>query len=425
MKKILLILLVLVVIFYHIYPQALPVFGYTFIVLSGAIGLTLYVRDQFPYDEAIRILIVYGLFAAWAIFSVFMNGRGDSYLLSMTKTQIAWFFSSFFIIILFFLAHPKGSINTLFYYIIGAILLQCIITVVMYFNESVAAFFNSIHKMDYIAIIKREETKEARLLGYGIAFFGAGITCGLGLILIAYLVMTQKMNILQIVFAALVYTFIAYIGLFSARTTMIGAAASLALIIILFITGAKHKNQFYTYIISSVILMIIGYSLCYIYFEEFADWAFEAFINYQEKGKFTTQSSTGLEQGIVTPTSIFTWFFGKGTGEYFGIDIGFTRLLFWVGLPGTLLYFYYLYMQMKFALSKNKALNYTFLVTYAYVAVLNWKGLADLTYFFLLVTFYFLHYKYHIYQPYLYSLGYRDKTKLRNAFQTSPASRRV
>ena len=425
-KKLLLILAVLVLTFYHIYPQGLPVFGYTFIVATGALGLFFYIQNHYPYGEAMTIIGAYGLMIGWCIFCMFLNGRGDSYWIDFTKTQSAWFFSAYFIISIFFMAHPKGGFDKLCYYIIGAIFLQCVISVVMYQDESIASFFNSLQKLDTIAIAKRDETEGKRLLGYGTAFFGAGIACGLAMILVIYIIMTKKLNMFQLIFAAFVYSSIFYIGLLTARTTIVGGGASLALAVILAFTRNTQRKQILSYVLYCIILLSIGYSLCYIYFEEFADWAFEAFINYQETGEFRTKSSDGLtSQMFLTPLTTFNWIFGEGHGHYFGVDVGFTRLLFWIGLPGTIMFFYFIYTTMKFCVTKNQALNFTLIVIFAYNLALNWKGFSELNYATFLFTFYFLHYKYYIYTPYLYRLGYRDKTKLRYAFQTPASGRRV
>jgi len=426
MKKIILIIVLIALVFYHIYPQALPTFGFTFIVTSGALGLFLYLRQGAPYGEVISIMLPYAFMGLWTVFCIFVNNRGDSFFIDMSKSQLGWFFSAYLIVYIFYLAHPKGGLDKLLYYIIGAVFLQCVISVAMYQNEAIGDFFNSIQKLDQLALSKREETEGKRLLGYGAAFFGAGIACGMAMILVVYLVMTKKLNIFQLLFAAFVYSGIFYIGLLSARTTLVGGGASIALAVILLFTRNTQKSQLLSYILFCVVLLTIGYSLCYVYFPDFADWAFEAFINYQESGEFRTKSSDGLTSGVfMVPPTFFNWVFGEGHGHYFGVDVGLTRLLYWIGLPGTLLFFYFLYVVMKFSITKNRAFNLTLLVLYAYNLALNWKGLSDLNYVTYIVTFYFLHYKYYIYTPYLYKLGLRDKTKLRYAFQTPPTGRRV
>jgi len=419
MKKIILIILLLVLVFYHIFPQALPLFGFTFIVASGAIGLILYSAHRYPYGEVISIALPFFLLFGWTLFCMLINGGGDSYIMDISKSQVAWLFSAYFVIQIFFLVHPKGGLDKLLYYIIAAIVLQCVIAVAMFQDESIANFFNSIQKLDAVALAKRAETEGRRLLGYGTAFFGAGIVCGIAMIFLIYIIMTKKLNMFQLLLAAFLYSGIFYVGLLMARTTMVGGAASLILAIILMFTRNTHKNQFFTYLLFSIILISLGYSLCYVYFPEFADWAFEAFINYQETGEFRTKSSDGITAGMfAVPSDIFTWLFGTGRGHFMGVDVGYTRLLFWFGLPGTIIFFYFLYVSMKFAFTKNKAFNLTLITLFAYNMALNIKGYSELNYICFLITFYFLYYKYYIYTPYLYRIGKLKKTELRDAIQT-------
>ena len=124
------------------------------------------------------------------------------------------------------------------------------------------------------------------------------------------------------------------------------------------------------------------------------------------------------------PTSVFQWIFGNGVGDFSGSDVGYTRLLFWFGLPGTIMFFAYGYLLIRPGLSSNKMLNIMFLVVIAYNMAINIKGLSDLNQFLLFFTMYFLYYKYYIYTPYLYRIGKVRQTSLRYAVQSSTSGRR-
>lgn len=423
MKRIIIGLLLFCVMFYHVYPLGLPIMGYSFIVGSGALGMILYAYNKYPYGEAMNILMVYGLLIFMSIFSYILNTpRGDTFIVDLTKSQLAWFFSSYLIIYIFFIVFPKGGVNYLIYLLIAVVFVQCVISVTMYFNEDVASFFEGIQKLDDLGALKRDDTEGKRLLGYGVAFFGAGIICGLGMILLAYVIVCIKLNFFQNLLATFSYVGIFYIGLLCARTTLVGAVASLILFVVLIFLGKSQKNQLLLSLFYILVLLSIGSTLCYLYFPDFADWAFEVFINYERDGNVRTSSSDGLSVMFILPHNILIWMFGEGHGHYFGTDVGYSRLLYWVGLPGTFLYFYYSFVIMKVAFTKNQSLNLMLITIFSYNIALNVKGLSDLNYVLALFAFYFLHYKYYIYTPYLYRLGKVKQNKLRNAVQTSSPS---
>ena len=413
-----------VLVFYYIFPAALPLFGYTFIFTLGILGIILYVSHKFPYTEVVPIWSVFATMFLWSLFCTFMNNATDSFIIDYTKSQMGWFFSAYIIIYVFFRVHPKPEFHHLLYYIIAAIALQGIISVAMYLSPEANDFFTSIHKTDELIDSKRNTTEGERLLGYGMAFFGAGITYGVGLILLSYILLTKKWNIMQIFFISLLYCFIFYVGIFSARTTITGAFASIILMAIILFVQKTNSGQLYKFIFFSIALFAIGYTLCYIYFSDFTDWAFEAFINYQEKGEFRTFSSDGLDHMFVLPSNASEWIFGWGIGRFIFSDVGYTRLWMWFGLPGLCLFFYYQIMLIKPAFTRNTTLDLLLITLFIYNFVLNYKGLADINYFLLLFTFYFLYYKYYIYTPYLYKLGKINQSKLRHAIQAAPTSRR-
>jgi len=411
--------------FYIIFPAALPLFGFSFIFSTGVLGLFLYVYNKYPFNEVIQIVLFFMAMIGWALFCTFINNTTDNYAIAYTKSQIAWIFSAYLFIYLFFKIHPKASFHLLLYYLIAAITLQGVISVAMYLNADIARFFESLQLNTEFSDAKRAMTEGKRLLGYGVAFFGSGIVMGLSLILIVYVFMSKKMNMLEQMLWAILYVATFLVGLFSARTTIVGLLASMVLFVIFIFKGSSnYKSQGISILFYSVVFSLIGYTLVWNFFEDFADWAFEPFLNYQETGEFRTSSSDGLMLMLRFPTSVFQWIFGNGVGDFSGSDVGYTRLLFWFGLPGTIMFFAYGYLLIRPGLSSNKMLNIMFLVVIAYNMAINIKGLSDLNQFLLFFTMYFLYYKYYIYTPYLYRIGKVRQTSLRYAVQSSTSGRR-
>ncbi|MEN9918477.1 MAG: hypothetical protein RL662_913 [Bacteroidota bacterium] len=424
MKKILGPFVLLFLVFFHIYQQALPVFGSSFIIASGSIGLLVYLLNGRPFPEIIGVGLAYVPFVVTSVISGYANAGIDAYLWANTKSQAGWLFSAYLIVYLFFIIHQRGHYITLLYYMVAAVAVQCIISILMYQNSAINTFFTSIQMQDTLIISKREDTEGERLLGFGIAFFGAGIICGSALILITYIMIRKKMGLLLLAFWSSVYSLILFIGLLSARTTMVGLLASIVFAVSVFIFGkSQNKWQFLKFAAISGGLSTIASTLCYIYFPEFADWAFEAFINYSETGEFSTKSSDSLEYMFLFPRTFNEWLFGIGTMNFMGFDVGYSRLLFYAGIPGMLAFFFYEFALAKFACTKDMTQNLMMLTFCGYSLALNVKGLAEVNSFLYIFVFYFWYYKHYIYRPQLYRLGKINSNKLRYAVQ-SPTSRR-
>ncbi|MFV0417114.1 MAG: hypothetical protein ACK5KT_00080 [Dysgonomonas sp.] len=392
--------LVLVVMFYYIYPQALDVRGSSFILLSGVIGLGLYAYHGFPFKEVIYVLIGIGVMYFSFLTSNWINMTEDSYTIGYPKSQIAWFFSAYLVIFLIFSAHKKPTFNTLLLYIAAAIGLQAIIAFAMNTNEGINNFFFSLQMQAQYTEAIMEEGGSQRIMGYGIAFFGAGAISGMGLIAISYLLMRLKLKTKEFLLLALLYVFVFYIGLFMARTTIIGMAIGFALIAVLYLwDNRSQKKQAKTFLIASVFLMAGGYIFAIFFFPSFSDWAFELFTNFLKRGELTTRSSSGLDEMFIIPQDAHTLLFGKGRMDFHGTDVGYSRQLFWTGIPGTIIYFGFQYYIARLSSTKDWAINIFPLAVFVYSLALNIKGWIDMNFILYLIFFYFVFYKYYVYMP--------------------------
>lgn len=393
-------LLPLILTFYHIYPQALSVRGSSFILLSGVIGIGLYAYHRFPFREVIAV--VAGLAIMFAIFYIsgWVNMQDTYMRIGYPKSQLAWFFSSYLIIFLIFVIHRRPSLNTVLLYISAAVGLQALIALGMSVNEGIQDFFFSLQMQAEYTEEIMDEGSSQRIMGYGIGFFGAGALSGMGLVTISYLLM--RMDLKPIGFVALVttYVLIFYIGVFMARTTIVGMAVGLGLIGILYLWDNKaNVKQAKTFFLTSIFLMIGGYFFVMATFPHFADWAFELFINFIERGELTTTSSSGLQQMFIIPEDVHTRIIGTGSMDFSGTDVGFSRMLFWVGFPGTIYFFLYQLFVIKLSWTKDWGVNSAAISIFIYAVILNFKGWIDLNLALYLIFFYFMFYKYYVFLP--------------------------
>lgn len=399
-KEVIPMFLVLIMMFYYIYPQALEVNGSSFILLSGVIGLALYAYHGFPFKEVIYVLVGIGVMYFSFLTSNWVNMAEDSYTIGYPKSQIAWLFSAYLVIFLIFTVHKKPTFNTLLLYIVAAIGLQSIIAFAMSTDEGINDFFFSFQMQAQYSEAIMEEGGSQRIMGYGIAFFGAGAISGMGLIAISYLLMRLKLKTKEFLLLATLYVFVFYIGLFMARTTIIGMAIGLALIAILYIwDNRSQKKQAKKFLLSSVFLMAGGYTFAMFFFPSFSDWAFELFTNFLKTGELTTKSSSGLDEMFIIPQSAHTLLFGTGGMDFHGTDVGYSRQLFWTGIPGTIIYFGFQYFLARLSFTRTWVINIFPLTVFAYSLALNVKGWIDMNFVLYLIFFYFIFYKYYVYMP--------------------------
>lgn len=400
MKKYLAIILLLLLCFYYTYPQALNFFGSSFIVPSAVVGISLYAYHRFPFKEVLTILLAFAGILFFCYLTMFINSTSDDFWKTYLRSQMGFFFTAYLIIAILFKIHKKPTVNILIGYIVGAIALQCVLSLAMYFNDSLSDFLFSIQLQSVFDEEKRNAIEGHRLMGYGTGLFGAGMVCGYALILLIYLIMRLKVTTTQFILLAILYCFIFFIGLMNARTTTVGLGVSLIFLAILYFMDHRvDKKRAKIFIVSSILLFIGGYSLSYLYFPQFTDWAFELFDNFVNKGELTTKSSEGLVENISLPTDVVSRLIGTGSSVFFGIDVGYTRLVAFFGLLGTTMYFLYEFIIAKQCLTKDWSLNILILTIVVYCMIINIKGLTDFNPVLYLFFFFFMFYKYYIYIP--------------------------
>lgn len=376
--------------FLFIYPQMILGFPISSRVLMGAMGIFL-VLNKFcstifsPFKGSIGIIF-------FSVVTGIYNGTYDFYFVGYVGSMLIILFASYLIITFFQIyKNTTVSIDYLLKIFVIAVLLQSIITVIMFLIPSLGEVLH-----DVFPIQARETTLEKsfgfRLLGLGTAFFGAGVVNGLALIIIIYLYLKGclKRTLIWITY----YLFIFFIGLMMARTTIVGMISSLLFLatwkpLSLKINGKKFKWAIFLILISiiTVIFLLANAN------ENLLNFAFEFFYTYDKTGSFESASTNDMMTMYRWPSKIGTWIFGDGIFNtpdgyyYMKTDIGFLRLIYYGGLPIMFAFFYfswYIILQIK-KLGIDKLFRYFLLICFAYQIVLNFKGLVDINFFFILI----------------------------------------
>lgn len=423
MKNIILKIITFLAFFYHIYPQALDVVGRSYIIVAGPLGLAFYLYHRAPFrKEILSLLLIYGAFVFCIYTSGYLNDTFSPFIDSYTRSQMAWLFSAYFCMLLLFTTHKNPTIETLAYYVTFVMLAQAVISVAMTLDDTIRSFFISLQLKVDLSELKMDMSEGQRIVGYGTAFFGAGAVYGYGLIFTAYLLAKAKLDKIRFLLLAAAYCFIFFIGLYSARTTVTGMAISLTMIGVLYLMDHRtEKKKIISLVFIMVIFATIAYSLTLIYFPTMSDWAFELFTNFIESGSFKTRSSNDISSMFVLPQSFEDMLYGTGSFMFFGSDVGYSRLLFFVGYPGTIIFFLYQMSFIKISLTKDWTVNILGFALIVQLFVLNIKGWIDLTFLGTLYFMFFAFYKYYIFQPKLYM---RRKIQKANQQYTNKVSDR-
>lgn len=302
------------------------------------------------------------------------------------------------------LVYDRVDFELIAKYIIVAVVIQCIIALMMFILPAMRSFLIEI--LVHTDASKMHFDMEGfRLIGFGAQFFEAGVINCVALILIASLFKGRLLSIGYMLWLIFSFFIIFSIGMMMARTTIIGVPLAGAVLL--------YKSRFWKLRLSSKFLRAISSILIFSLLatviivslpsslkneiEQPAEFGLEMFINYFEKGQFSSASTTQLFNMYDTyPDNAKTWIIGNGywsdpmdrDSYYMSTDVGYARLIFYFGIIGLLFYFSY---QVAIARSANRATGGTykpfFVTLIALVLVLNLKGFTDMSSTFSLFLF--------------------------------------
>lgn len=265
-------------------------------------------------------------------------------------------------------------------------LCQIIITILFFVNNNLYESVLSYLTLD-TGVEARQEMISIRMIGLGNQFFGAGFNYSIDILVMALIPYTKgsyiyKHSILYWIICCLIII----VGFFSARTFIIGIGCA-----ILFLMFNERKRIFRFLRNSFKIILIVSCFSCTILvllskhietIDVVLEWAFEIFINIFSGDGFRSNSTDILLTMYVFPDNLITWLFGDGRfympdGSYYmHTDVGFIRLIFFFGLPATiLLYIYQVYFAYKIYNNSNYRILKPFLLCFILlVFICNLKG---------------------------------------------------
>ena len=290
-------------------------------------------------------------------------------------------------------------------YFLMTLVVQSVIAIVMFVKQPICLFLFDLQGIDLTSRVIKMYFG-VRLIGLGCFYFGAGAIYGLGLIAIMPFMLKAK-NKQQLIKLILLYVYIFIVGIFFARTAMIGCVFSIVYLIFCILIPKMCNKVFLVFRQFIIYLTVFGIALVFIYtsspklqedYGDIIDFGFEAFINLVENGELSTASSDGLTEYHLSiwPQNQKTYYIGdmrwtKGDSYYGDSDVGYVRLLFYFGVPGVILFLLYQYSIVRISglIFKERILSFFFFTVFFYALILLIKGYIDVA----SLIFIYLHYK--------------------------------
>lgn len=333
------------------------------------------------------------LWTVLSLISILVNGTNDFYFISLLISQCNTLFSSVFLAYIFYFKFNYNS-EKILDITIFSIFLFGLSGILMYFIPSIKDFILSItvrsssYEQEFLG------NTQNRFIGFGPAFFGAGVMSGLGLILLSVKLTSKLKHKSLYLFYILMYITILFSGVLSSRTTLIGFFIGLSILIF----NAKFFSLKHLIPIIGVLLIIYWMAMYMIINNEkmnitdITRFGLEYYYNFTETGKLSTSSTDNLMEMIKMPKSFYTYILGDGyftdpITSYFykNTDIGYLRLLYYSGifsLIALIMYYYKLFYSKWLTISNRKFIIHAL---FLYFLIINFKGLTNFNEFMFLI----------------------------------------
>lgn len=320
----------------------------------------------------------------FSYFSMTINSTPDDSYLGYIISMWVWLFAAFFCVSIMRKVHGEVSVETIGYYLVAVALLQCTLGLLINHFSFLKALVDAfITGEKYMGV-----GVENRLYGIGCALDVGGGRLGAILIILVYLILQSlKRQKAWWVFAGLLgaFFYILVIGNMMGRTTTIGAIIAIAYLIfsLCFNRGIK-ASTICSFLSTAVLVITIGIIICVglyntnLEIQKLLRFGFEAFFNYFQTGKFETNSTNMLSEGLVFPNNFKTWIIGDGYmasgsndpyyigpadyGFYMNTDAGYSRFIFYFGLIGLLTFMLFFVRVCRECLRKNKNTGLLFIL---------------------------------------------------------------
>jgi len=332
----------------------------------------------------------------WAIFSIIINGSDDLTFVIYPLQLTYLLFLSICAVSIHERCFGRVGLKEVIGQIILVFIVQAVIAILMFFIPSVRDAVMEIQG-DEMLSDGRGWLENVRLIGLGCFYFGAGTGYGFCLILLALIIINRKLSGKEKTKYLLLYWLFVVVGLLFARTTVVGFAVSILMILsdlfrrrvpTLPLKRLRDLLVVGVLLVGALVVIVLNSDYLLSEYSNLFEFGFELFINIFSGDGATTASSEALKTLYVWPNDVYTYVWGDGhwNGEnglyYMNTDVGYLRLIYYFGIPGLLLVFWQFYQCYTFSRKyiADIRLRGLFLWVFVYSCILNLKGFADCTY---------------------------------------------
>lgn len=404
MAKTIKYVIVIVLFLLYIYNVTLKILPISFRQILFVIGVVYYTcqhsENRIIFSNRFLIRAFGAISLGFFVFGIHLLFTIESDLIyfQIMASYFALFFDAYFLVCLVRKGRTKDE---LFKDVLNVLLLAIVI------NNTIAMSQMFIPSM-YERIMTLQVFNEAayntmfnshntlmRLAGLGENMnFGGGAICALGVMIGLYRFFNSRSYLRFFYMLMVISIFLS--GLFIARTVLMGFVSALPFII--YYVGYKHFLKYLLYLgVFVFVLSVIFNTLLKYADSDVASRAFELWFNFIDSGKATSNSTDELlEMYKIIPNSVQTWiigdgYFAMGIGYYMNTDIGFFRLIYYLGILGcfSIFYFHYLLIRVR----KSSINDIFYLSLFFWFVLMNVKGFFIPTSIFMLF-FVVEHFKY-------------------------------
>lgn len=318
----------------------------------------------------------------FSLLTVFINGTTDYWYVQFVIRNVLYINGA---VAIAYMMPKSWSFNDLLILIVLTIIVNDFISLLGFLNPAIRSFILSIQSFVDLNQVQNTVKFGVRIVGIGQNnYFRGGVINGMGIIILFYLIMHRM---IRPVIGMIIIGFMTIVGLFIARTTIIGFLLGM----LLFVSKASTRMKISSGIVAIILVIIVLFSNMFDSIN--TSHAFEIF--YKINNLDDVQSLHHLKTMYDRDMSFSTLLIGDGLskkgGFYYGhTDVGYMRNILYFGLVGTILgYLYYEYYVFKKFFQLNKKLKKFIIILALYLLVLNLKSLPDYNFFlFLLMGFY-------------------------------------
>lgn len=301
------------------------------------------------------LVITSAVVSVISLLSITINGTPDNAYVTYIVSFSVWLSAAFAVSCLIRAVHGKIEIQLVLNYLITVCVVQCILALII---DASPVFANRIDS--YFQCDQELARKVSRLYGIGALFDVAGIRFSLVLVATAFYLseMTKPLGSMEMVFYFIGFLVLSVIGNMIARTTMVGTAVGLIILLISFFVKSDNPSisklsriwAWLGLLALTVVICIVLYNTNF-KARELLRFAFEGFFSLVEKGYWEISSTEKLKTMVVWPETLHTWIIGDGyfanskydinylgdatdKGFYMGTDVGYLRFIFYFGVIG-------------------------------------------------------------------------------------------